>query len=146
MNLVPTISVAAKVVGQKKLVFTDWRIPLPPNADDSGRFTLRDLITAIVRREVESFKERQEQRKLAQIFTAAQIQEGSIRGKIDMGDKDFEQVVNEDEAVSTALQAFEDGLYFVFIDDVQHESLNQTVFIGEDSHVLFVRLIALVGG
>ena len=146
MNLVPTISVAAKVVGQKKLVFTDWRIPLPPNADDSGRFTLRDLITAIVRREVESFKERQEQRKLAQIFTAAQIQEGATRGKIDMGDKDFEQVVNEDEAVSTALQAFEDGLYFVFIDDVQHESLNQTVFIGEDSHVLFVRLIALVGG
>jgi hypothetical protein len=146
MNLVPRISVAAKVVGQKKLVFTDWRIPLPPNADDSGRFTLRDLIIAIVRREVESFKERQEQRKLAQIFTAAQIQEGATRGKIDMGDKDFEQVVNEDEAVSTALQAFEDGLYFVFIDDVQHESLNQTVFIGEDSHVLFVRLIALVGG
>ena len=146
MNLVPTISIAAKVVGQKKLVFTDWRIPLPPNADDSGRFTLRDLIIAIVRREVESFKERQEQRKLVQIFTAAQIQEGATRGKIDMGDKDFEQVVNEDEAVSTALQAFEDDLYFVFIDDVQHENLNQTVFIGEDSRVLFVRLIALVGG
>src|ERR1051325_10267661 len=110
MNLVPTISVAAKVVGQKKLVFTDWRIPLPPNADDSGRLTLRDLIIAIVRREVEAFKERQGQRKLVLIFTASQIQEGATRGKIHMGDKDFEQVVDEDEAVSTALQAFEDGL------------------------------------
>ena len=146
MSLAPTISIAAKVVGQKKLVFTDWRIPLPPNADDSGRITLRDLISAIVRQEVEAFKERQEQRKLARIFTAAQIQEGAARGKIDMGEKDFEQKVSEDEAISTALQAFEDGLYFVFIDDVQHENLNQTVFMGEDSHVMFVRLIALAGG
>src|SRR5689334_21415611 len=135
MSLVPTISVAAKVVGQKKLVFTDWRIPLPPTPDDSGGITLRDLISAIVQWEVEAFKERQEQRKLAQIFTAAQIQEGAARGKIDMGEKDFEQNVSEGAAVSTALQAFEDGLYFVFIDDVQHESLNQTVFLGDDSHV-----------
>ncbi len=145
MSPSPTISIAAKVVGQKKLFFTDWRIPLPPNTDDSGRFTLRDLISLIVVREVKAFQERQEQRKLAQIFTAEQIQEGAARGKIDMGEKDFEQKVSEDKAVDTALQAFEDGLYFVFIDDVQHESLNQTVFIGEDSHVMFVRLIALAG-
>ncbi len=146
MNLVPTISVAAKVVGQKKLVFTDWRIPLPPNTDDAGRFTLRDLISLIVRREVEAFKERQEQRKLVQIFTAEQIQEGAARGKIDMGEKDFEQNVSENQAVSTALQAFEDGLYFVFIDDIQHEDLDQTVFLAEESHIMFVRLIALAGG
>lgn len=146
MSPAPTISIAAKVVGQKKLVFTDWRIPLPPNSDDSGRFTLRDLISLIVVREVEAFKERQEQRKLAQIFTAEQIQEGAARGKIDMGEKDFEQNVSENQAVSIALQAFEDGLYFVFIDDIQHEDLNQTVFLGEDSHIMFVRLIALAGG
>jgi hypothetical protein len=146
MRPAPTISIAAKVVGQKKLVFTDWRIPLPPNTNDSGRFTLRDLINLIVLREVEAFKERQEQRKLAQIFTAAQIQEGAARGKIDMGEKDFEQNVSEKQAVAAALQAFEDGLYFVFIDDIQHEDLDQTVFLADDSHIMFARLIALAGG
>jgi hypothetical protein len=146
MTTAPGITIAAKVVGQKKPVFTDWHIPLPPQQSGAGALTLRDLISLIVVNEVEAFRQRQEQRKLAQIFTAAQIQQGAERGKIDMGERDLGQTVDEAAATSTALQAFEDGLYFVFIDDVQQEDLNQTVFLGEDSHILFVRLVALAGG
>src|SRR5262245_27847369 len=111
MTTVPGITIAAKVVGQKKAVFTDWRIPLPPEKG-GGSLTLRDLISLIVVNEVEAFRLRQEQRKLAQIFTAAQIQQGAERGKIDMGGSDLAQTVDEGTATSTALQAFEDGLYF----------------------------------
>lgn len=146
MNTVTTLSISAKVIGQKKPVFTDWRVPLPPDLDGSRNPTLRDLITVVVGKEIEAFKLRQEQRKLAQVLTAAQIQEGAERGKIDVGERDLQQEVDEQAAIATALQAFEDGLYYVFLDDVQQESLDQTVIVGADSHLMFVRLIALAGG
>lgn len=143
----PVVTVEAKVVGQKKPLFTGWRIPIQ-DRDGSAPITLRDLITAIVLKEVEAFKQRQEQRKLEQIFSAEQIQQRAERGRIDMGGReDFApQEVDEQAAVGTALQAFEDGLYYVFLDDIQQESLDRQVFIGDESRMLFIRLIALAGG
>lgn len=146
MNPGLTVTIAAKVLGQKKPVFTDWNIPLPPDKDGSRPLTLRDLITLLVIKEVDGFKERQEQRKLAQIFTKEQIEKGAERGKIDMGERDLQQNVDADVAVAVALQAFEDGLYYVFIDEVQQEKLEQTVFVHDQSQILFVRMIALAGG
>jgi hypothetical protein len=140
------VQIAAKVVGQKKPLFTDWRVPIP-TGDGSGRLTLRDLISTIVMSEMAAFRERQETRRLAQVLTPQQIADGAARGKIDSGEREGDrQEVNEDAAVGTALQAFEDGLYFVFIDDVQQTTLDQQVFVGDDSRVMFVRLVALAGG
>lgn len=44
------------------------------------------------------------------------------------------------------MQAFQDGLYFVFVDDVQIEALEHGLELREDSQILFLRLTALVGG
>lgn len=140
------ITIGAKVVGQRSPLFTDYRLPLPPELTDAGRVTLRDLITRIVHQEVGAFRQRQEERKLAQVLTPSDIQQAAERGKIDLGERDDAQEVDYEMAVSTALQAFEDGLYYVFIDDVQQESLDQTVFLNDNSRVLFVRLVALAGG
>lgn len=143
---IPTITVEAKVVGQRRPVFTDWRVPLPPEADGRRPLTLRDLITVVVNNEVEAFKGRQEERRLARVLTKEQIEEGAAKGKIESGEREFQQEVNADAAVGTALQAFEDGLYFVFLDDVQQERLDQEVAVKNDSHLMFVRLVALAGG
>lgn len=144
----PILTVEAKVVGQKRPVFTDYRVPLPPEATDAGRITLRDLITRIVHHEVAAFTQRQEERRLARVLSPAQIADGAQRGRIDSGEREPAQPdgVNTEAAVSAALQAFEDGLYYVFLDDVQQEALDQTVFVGEDSRVMFIRLVALAGG
>jgi hypothetical protein len=48
--------------------------------------------------------------------------------------------------VRVALQAFEDQLYFVFIDGVQQQHLDQPVQVQSGSRVLFVRLVPLAGG
>lgn len=48
--------------------------------------------------------------------------------------------------VHAALEAFEDGLYFVFIDDRQIETLDERVTVGAGSRVRFLRLVALAGG
>ena len=141
------LTVEAKVVGQKKPLFTDWRVELPP-LDENRRdhLKLRDLITSIVVKEVEAFRLRQEERKLARVMSREEIERGVVGGKVDPGERDLQQQVNVDEAVGVALQAFEDGLYFVFIDDLQQTKLDSEVFLKTHSRVVFLRLTALVGG
>ena len=141
------IVVEGKVVGQKRPLFTDWRVDLPPLDEDRGdHLKLRDLISSIVIKEVEAFRLRQEERKLARVMSRQQIEQGVSGGKVDPGEHDLQQEVNVDEAIAVALQAFEDGLYFVFIDDVQQTQLDSEVFLKTNSKVMFLRLTALVGG
>ncbi len=142
-----SIMVEGKVVGQKRSLFTDWRIELPPLDENQGdHLRLRDLITSIVMKEVEAFQLRREERKLAQVMSQQEIERSVVTGKVDPGERDLQQQVVVDEAVGVALQAFEDGLYFVFVDDVQQTSLDSEVYLKTNSKVLFLRLTALVGG
>ena len=104
------------------------------------------LITRVVREEVTAFRERQEARRLVSALTAAQIAAGAAKGKIDMGGRDDVQEVDADAAVATALLAFEDGLYYVFVDDEQCPALDAQIALKPDSRVTFLRLVALAGG
>jgi len=142
-----SIVVEGKAVGQKRSLFTDWRIELPPLDENQGdHLKLRDLLTLIAMKEVEAFQLRQEERKLAQVMSRQEIERSVVTGKVDPGERDLQQQVVVDEAVGVALQAFEDGLYFVFVDDVQQTSLDSEVYLKTNSKVLFLRLTALVGG
>jgi len=141
------IAVEAKVFGKRKSLFSGWQpqVTLPTDAD--GQTTLHDLITAVVTSEVAAFHERQDQRKLARVLTAEQIQQSAEAGKIDAGGGQVEpQTVDLQDAIATALQGFEDGLYYTFVDDQQITTLDQRVAVHEGSYLLFVRLVALVGG
>ena len=141
------ILVDGKVIGQKRPLFTDWHIELPPiDENNGGGLKLRDLIRSIVDKEVDAFRNRQEERKLARVMSRQEIAQGVERGKVDPGERDLEQSVDNEEAVAIALKAFEDGLYFVFIDDVQQTNLDSEVFLKTNSKVVFLRLTALVGG
>ncbi len=140
-------TVEAKIIGQKRPLFTDWHIELPPLDENRGdHLKLRDLITSIVIKEVEAFQLRQEERKLARVMSRQEIERSTITGKVDPDEHDLQKQVNVDEAVAVALQAFEDGLYFVFVDDVQQTNLDSEVFLKTDSKVVFLRLTALAGG
>lgn len=141
------ITVEGKVIGQKRPIFSDWQVELPPiQARHGDHLRLRDLITSIVVKEVEAFKTRQEERKLSRVMSRQEIEQGTTRGKVDPGERDLHQAVNADDALAVALQAFEDGLYFVFVDEVQQTSLDSEVFLKTNSKVVFLRLTALVGG
>jgi hypothetical protein len=141
------LTVEGKVVGQKRPIFTDWYIELPPVDENNGdRLKLRDLITSIVVREVDAFITRQEERKLARVMSRQEVEQGVQSGKVDVGERDPGQKINTPDAIATALQAFEDGLYFVFIDEVQETNLDSEVFLKANSKVIFLRLTALVGG
>jgi hypothetical protein len=91
------ILVEGKVLGQKRPLFHDWRVELPPLWERGGdSLKLRDLITRVVAEEVEAFKKRQEEHKLARIMSKADIQQGTLQGKIDPGERDLQQPVNVD--------------------------------------------------
>jgi hypothetical protein len=108
--------------------------------------TLRELISRIVRLEVEAFRERQTANLLVRALTETQILEAAESGKITMGGTDIKQEVNFDEAVAVALQAFEDGLYYAFYGEQQLEYLTDIVPLEFNQELMFLRLVALVGG
>ena len=69
-----------------------------------------------------------------------------MRGKVDMGQRDLVQKVDEQVAVATALQAFEDGLYLVIIDGHEQRELDCEVYLTPESHITFLRLVMIAGG
>jgi hypothetical protein len=141
------VTISGRTLGRKKALFADWSIPFPPDLDEGGdRLTLRDLIGRIVRAEVQAFRDRQEEGKLVRALTAIDIDKGVTRGKVAMGGRDLKQTVDEDNAVGTALQAFEDGLYLVILDGEEQRELDRQVHLQTDSRVTFVRLAMLAGG
>ena len=140
------LTIRGKALGRKKPLFTDWSIPFPPDLGDGGSLTLRDLIGRVVRAEVEAFQKRQQERRLFRALTEKQIEAGTAKGKIEAGGSDLNQKVDAEEAVATALEAFEDGLYLVVIDEQEQRSLDAQVFLQSDSTVAFVRLVMLAGG
>ena len=74
------------------------------------------------------------------------ISRGLSQGKVTLGDRDFDQSVNPEAAIDVAIMGFIDGLYYVFLDDVQQEDLDATVTLKKESRLTFLRLVALVGG
>ena len=139
------LTISGKALGKKKPLFADFPIPSPLESGD-GAVSLRDLLTRIVRHEVEAFRERQEDRKFVEALTARQIDDQAERGKIEMGGRDLGQKVDTDEAIRVALEAFEDGLFLVIIDGQDYKTLDSEVFLQSDSKIGFVRLTMLAGG
>src|SRR5262245_6477015 len=141
------ITIEGKALGNRRRLFSDWSIPMPPElGDGGGDLTLRDLIDRIVRAEVAAFRERREERRLVRALSAAAIVEGTARGKVDMGGRTLDQEVDDEQAVAAARQAFEDGIYLVAVDGREVRDLDQAVYLTPDSRVTFIRLALLAGG
>ena len=133
--------VEAKITGQRRRVAEplDIASPAPP-------VTLAGLIEAVVRAEVDAFHLRQVDNQLLRVLTPDEIAAGLTAGRISSGGSELDQTVDVEEAIATAIQAFSDGLYFVFVDGEQVESLEDPVAVTDDSSMMFVRLVPLAGG
>lgn len=142
-----SLTISGKAIGSRKPLFADWSIPFPPEWRDEGGLTLRDLIGRVVRGEVQAFRQRQDERRVFRALTAHQIAEAAEKGKVEAGGSDVPpQPVDDDEAVATACQAFEDGLFLVVIDGEDHREIDREIHVQPDSHIAFVRLTLLAGG
>jgi hypothetical protein len=141
------LTISGKTVGRKKPLFADWSVPPPPDLGDGGSLTLRDLLGHVVRSEVAAFQKRQKDRLSLRVLSEKEIEKGAEKGKIEMGGSEVApQKVDPEEAVAVALEAFEDGLYLVIVDEEEKKDLDGQVFIQPDSKIAFVRLAMLAGG
>lgn len=139
--------ISARVLGTRKRPLDDWSIPVPPDlgTDGDGGITLRDLISRIVRAEVDAFAARSRGRRFVRVLSAREIDDGSKRGKVDPGGRPQGAPVDPDAAVGAALQGFVDGLYIVLIDGAEQRDLDRRVFVHSESRLVFLRLTFLAG-
>jgi hypothetical protein len=142
------LTISGKALGQRKPLFSDWSLPLPPElqASESG-ITLRDLLARIVTAEVEAFNTRQKDQQTLRALTSRQIQDAAKKGKIDMGGREYDpQNADREVAIAVALEAFQDGLFLVVIDEEEKKELDQQLYLKPESRVTFIRLTMLAGG
>jgi hypothetical protein len=139
-----TVTVEGKTFGRGRALFPEWIMPV--EVADEQVLTLGDLIARVVREEVQAFRERRAERRLVKALTERQIAEAAMAGKVTMGGRDEEPDADPKAAVATALQAFRDGIYYVFVDDIHIDELDEPVRLCTESRVTFLRLVALAGG
>ena len=146
----PTLTIEAKVLGQRARAGHTWTVELPlPDPATGENITTGALIALVVRHEVRADRERNAQRSLLRILSPADIQAGVAQGKLTMTrfDEEADQPETaEDNAVAVALQAYRDGLFYFFVDEQQLLDLDAPVPLRPDSTLTFLRLVALAGG
>ncbi|KZX10454.1 hypothetical protein [Methanobrevibacter filiformis] len=121
------------------------------NKINNNNLILEDLIEEIVKIEVEEFKSKQKESEdlennILKYLSTNEITAQSETGKIAISKIQNQNEVKENEAIETAILAFKDGIYFVFIDDKKIENIDDEIVIEEDSEIMFLRLTMLAGG
>lgn len=134
------IYIKLKSVGKRRPVLDSTPYTL---FDDIA--TLRQLIEAVVRQEVEKYNGRGMDNMLIPFLTEDGISEQGTAGKIGFGRLYSDKKANPEKAVETAIQGFEDGLFRVMIVDVEATELDAPLAIHENDTLTFIRLTFLSG-
>ena len=105
--------------------------------------TLREFLSATVTICVNDYIERS--RQGACVLTEENIHDMADVGKIAFGIIYGNQEPDVEEAIAVAVQAFEDGLYRVFVNGEETEQLDGRLALQEGDEVSLIRLTMLAG-
>ena len=106
--------------------------------------TTKDLITELVKINVEKFNKKIDEKDILSIMTNENIAKAARIGKI--GDEVHgDKKANFKKALDTAYLAFEDGLYCIFINDEQTEKLDDSLNLKDGDILTLIRLTMLAG-
>jgi len=145
-----SLKLQVKSIGQKRPIITKKILLentlIGEKLSNGEDVLLRELITEIVKLEVNKFNDKVENESVLKYLTNDEIKDKEGTGKISAKSIQNSNNVNFDEAIETAILGFEDGLYFVFIDDNKIESINNIINLNEGSVLMFLRLTFLAGG
>ena len=64
---------------------------------------------------------------------------------IEWTSREERQTVDADLAIGQALQAFEDGLFLLFVDEEEKKTLEDLVILTPETRIRVIRLTALAG-
>ena len=132
------IIINVKSLSRKKVIHQE-EVELTNNIS-----TTKDLITELVKINVEKFNKKIDDKDILSIMTNEYIAEAARSGKI--GDEVHgDKKANLEKALDTAYLAFEDGLYCIFINDEQSEKLDDNLNLKDGDILTFIRLTMLAG-
>ena len=137
------IWVEGKSPGSKTPTFEPFGFEPDLNESGGDLFRVRHLISKLVFESVRDFQLR-ERDGAFKVLTSEALAEGLKRGKIGRAREEM-QTVDLDEATGQALQAFEDGLFLIFVDGEEKRGLEELVTLLQNTRVTLIRLTALSG-
>ena len=134
------IKVNVKQIGAKrdKISGEDFFIRGVPN-------TVGELITEAVRTCVEAYNSRVKKGDSAEPITDEDIRDMADVGKIAFGINYSRTEADEKTAAENALQAYEDGLFRIFIGEKEAGKLSDSISLSENDSVTFIKLTMLSG-
>ncbi len=127
-----------KRLGKKKIFKQTYEL-------DQEIHSLEDLIRVCVKKEVETFNQKTENKSLLQFLAPSEIKEQSEKGKIGFGELFNTEKANLDKSIETAFLAHKDGLFSVFVDDEEVSDLEQKITVDENTNITFIKLTFLTG-
>lgn len=107
--------------------------------------TVEELIKETVRTCVKDYNQRDEKKDILSCLSGDAIEDMAATGKVAFGVHYADQNGNYEDALKNALQSYEDGIYRIFMDDIELGKLKDPVLIMEHSTLTFVRLTMLTG-
>jgi len=136
----PNVFVNVKSIGKRRST-----LELMPYSLHEGVATLRDLITAVVEKEVAAYNSKETDAMLLPVLMQQQIEDQSVSGKVHFGRIYSDKKADSARAVETALQGFEDGLFRVVINDAEAKELDAPIAVKDGDILTFIRLTFLSG-
>lgn len=108
--------------------------------------TLRQLIAMLVSDGVERYNRRFAEKNDGCVLTKDDLDAMSQVGKIGFGIPFGSRKADLENALETAFQGFEDGLYRLFVGDQEIETLDAPLDLQEEYTITIIRLVMLTGG
>lgn len=132
--------VNVKQAGSRKNYITREEIIL-----EGEPLTLRQLIEAIVMKNVKEFNENREKLQLVDYLTSEDIDKKLSVGKVSFGEIHNQTKAKLNKALESAYLAYEDGIYRVFIGEKEAGRLDESLKLEEEDVLTFIKLTMLAG-
>lgn len=132
--IVETATLGSRVVGDVLTV-----------SELDGRHSLRSLLRPLVEQGLAAYEAHRSRSNLLQILTPVDLVEGAETGRYGREPRVLPSAPSSEAAYARAVEAFDDELFFAFLDDVRITDLDEIVMIEPLSRLRLVRLVALTG-
>ena len=134
------VYVRVKAIGTKKDI-----LPATPYEIADSVSTLRQLLTEIVRTEVEKYNAKENGAQIIPFLTKEELNDQAEAGKVSFGTVYSDKKANLKKAQDNAVQCWKDGLVRVFMNDDELTELDVPIQISVNAVFTFIRLTFLTG-
>ena len=134
------IYVRVKAIGKRKDILAPALYTIP-----DGICSLRQLLTAVVQKEVDRYNNKEAEAQLIPFLTQQELDDQAKIGKVSFGTIYSDKKADPGKAVTNAIGCWEDGLVRVFMNEEELTDLDAPLTIEAQSVLTFIRLTFLAG-